>query len=255
MASSSYTSRGRSTVARWLVLSLGVLLVGSTPRILGQSRAATNPGSDGAANVRLVGYNDLQGRQSLQITARSDAANGNWVYVGHSPNNRTEKETPQLNPITGQQEFNGTSILEISDPANPKLVWHIPGCREGQPSQRLGGLRLQAQLQSGRPRLPDSQLRHRQGHAIPDLRHHRPRPPIRRGSRWCPRSRARRPIRADLDAAGRSGTAPTRATGRRSRATTMPPPASPASATPRCRFSTSGIRRTRSGSAAAGCAA
>jgi hypothetical protein len=23
-------------------------------------------------------------------------------------------------------EFNGTSILEISDPANPKLVWHIP---------------------------------------------------------------------------------------------------------------------------------
>lgn len=89
---------------------------------------AADPGSDGSANVRLVGYHDLQGRQSLQLTTRSDAANGNWVYVGHSPNNRDpKKELPQQNSITGQMEFNGTSILEISDPAKPRLVWHIPG--------------------------------------------------------------------------------------------------------------------------------
>jgi hypothetical protein len=111
-----------------MVLSLGALLAMSSAPTLGQSRAATDPGFDAAQNVRLVGYHDLQARQSLQLTARSDAANGNWLYVGHSPNERNpEKEAPQLNSITGQMEFNGTSILEISDPANPKLVWHIPG--------------------------------------------------------------------------------------------------------------------------------
>ena len=46
------------------------------------------------------------------------------VYVGHVPNTRTREAT--LNPITGRNEWNGTSILDISDPANPKLVWHIP---------------------------------------------------------------------------------------------------------------------------------
>ena len=31
-----------------------------------------------------------------------------------------------MNPITGHEEWNGTSILDVSDPANPRLVWHIP---------------------------------------------------------------------------------------------------------------------------------
>jgi hypothetical protein len=83
--------------------------------------------SDGAENVRLVGYNDLQARQSLQLTTRSDAANGNWVYVGHQPNARPNSEEPQMNPVTGQAEINGTSIIDITDPAMPATKWHIPG--------------------------------------------------------------------------------------------------------------------------------
>lgn len=82
--------------------------------------------SDGALDVRLVGHHDLQGRQSLQVKTRADAANGSWAYVGHSPNNRTDPEEPILNPITGRKEWNGTSILDITDPARPRLVWHIP---------------------------------------------------------------------------------------------------------------------------------
>ena len=85
---------------------------------------AANALADESHNVRLVGYHDMQGRQALQVTTKSDAANGNWVYVGHVPNTRTRDAT--LNPITGENEWNGTSILEISDPANPELVWHIP---------------------------------------------------------------------------------------------------------------------------------
>jgi hypothetical protein len=98
---------------------------------------AADPMSDGAQNVRLVGYNDLQGRQSLQVTTRSDAANGNWVYVGHSPNNRSAPsaqeeggpDEPQMNPITGQMEYNGTSIIDITDPSKPTTKWHIPGAK------------------------------------------------------------------------------------------------------------------------------
>ena len=88
---------------------------------------AADPMSDGAESVRLVGYNDLQGRQSLQLIARSDAANGNWVYVGHQPNDRPASDEPQLNALTGQAEINGTSIIDITDPAKPTTRWHIPG--------------------------------------------------------------------------------------------------------------------------------
>ena len=83
-----------------------------------------DPLAEAAQNVRLVGYNDLQGRTALMVTTKSDAANGNWVYVGHHESFADGK--PLLNPITGKMEWNGTSILEISDPAHPKLVWHIP---------------------------------------------------------------------------------------------------------------------------------
>src|SRR6185503_11099529 len=87
-------------------------------------RAATDSFADEAQNIRLVGHNDLQGRESLLIAVRSDQANGNWAYVGHHEN--FYDETQKLNPITGRMEWNGTSILDVNDPANPKLVWHIP---------------------------------------------------------------------------------------------------------------------------------
>ena len=45
--------------------------------------ASRRPGRVVAQNVRLVGYNDLQGRTALVTTTKSDPANGNWVYVGH----------------------------------------------------------------------------------------------------------------------------------------------------------------------------
>ena len=93
------------------------------------SAPAPDPMADDAQNVRLVGYNDLQGRTALVVTTKSDPANGNWVYVGHHESFRDGK--PLLNPITGKMEFNGTSILEISDPAHPRLVWHIPNESNG----------------------------------------------------------------------------------------------------------------------------
>ena len=75
-------------------------------------------------NVELMGHNDLQGRDALQVTVLSDEANGDWAYVGHHDD--TWAGTPRPNPITGQLEWNGTSILDVADPTNPRLVWHIP---------------------------------------------------------------------------------------------------------------------------------
>ena len=93
----------------------------------GARAAGDDPMSDGARNVRLVGYNDLQGREALQLVTRSDPENGNWLYVGHQPNARGTDEEGLLNPVTGKLEINGTSLIDISDPSNPTTVWHIPG--------------------------------------------------------------------------------------------------------------------------------
>ena len=66
----------------------GIAIAALAPAVTGtllfsQSKPAADPLSDGAQNVRLVGYNDLQGRTALVVTTKSDPANGNWVYVGH----------------------------------------------------------------------------------------------------------------------------------------------------------------------------
>ena len=71
-----------------------------------------------AENTRLVGFHDLQGRESLQVTLQGD-----WCYVGHLPGYLP-------NPLTGRQEHSGTSILDVADPAHPKLVTHIPAAPE-----------------------------------------------------------------------------------------------------------------------------
>ena len=105
--------------------SLGIVCAGcrATPA---DSTAGTvsDARADAAQNVRLIGHHDLQGREALVVTTLSDPANGSWVYVGHHESYFDQK--PKQNPITGALEWNGTSILNVDDPAQPKLVWHIP---------------------------------------------------------------------------------------------------------------------------------
>ena len=108
-----------------LLLGIAVVSVAATGTLLrGQGRSSSDPLSDGASNVRLVGYSDLQGREALVVTTKSDPANGSWVYVGHHESYYDKK--PKMNPISGKMEWNGTSIIDIADPARPKYVWHIP---------------------------------------------------------------------------------------------------------------------------------
>ena len=77
-----------------------------------------------AKNMELVGYQDLQARSAYQPVIREQ--NGRWIaYIGH--HGGTEKVPKPLNPITGVPEFNGTSIVDVTDPRQPRYLAHIPG--------------------------------------------------------------------------------------------------------------------------------
>ena len=79
-----------------------------------------------ARNMQLVGYNDLQGRSAYQPTIHHQ--NSRWIaYVGH--HGGTEKIPKPFNPLTGQAEFNGTSLVDVTDPHHPRYLAHIPGAQ------------------------------------------------------------------------------------------------------------------------------
>jgi len=81
-----------------------------------------------AKEMALVGSNDLQARSAYQPLVREQ--NGRWIlYVGH--HGGTEKAPRPVNALTGVAEFNGTSIVDVTDPRAPKYLAHIPG-EEGQ---------------------------------------------------------------------------------------------------------------------------
>jgi len=83
------------------------------------------PSSGEKQKIKLVGYNDVQGRETLQVTTMYDAAtNKYWAFIGH--HNRPGFVGIHFNPITNQNEENGTTILDITDPKHPTVVVHIP---------------------------------------------------------------------------------------------------------------------------------
>jgi hypothetical protein len=105
----------RARIAARATLFVATTMAGATGGVL----------ADEAHRIERIGYHPLQGRHALQIVTKSDRINGDWAYVGHVPQ-RLGVTEPTLNPITNRNEWNGTSILDISDPTSPRLVWHIP---------------------------------------------------------------------------------------------------------------------------------
>ena len=70
-------------------------------------------------NMELVGHNDLQGRAAYQpIIINQDGRH--IAYMGH------HNRDAMLNPLTGNMEKNGVSIVDVSDPANTTYLAHIP---------------------------------------------------------------------------------------------------------------------------------
>lgn len=85
--------------------------------------AAAQAGAE-ARDMALAGFHDLQGRGAYQPVIHEQ--NGRWIaYVGlHSGS--------AVNPVTGAREDNGTLLVDVSDPAQPATLHHIPGPPGGE---------------------------------------------------------------------------------------------------------------------------
>jgi len=102
---------------RWSGASWALALIAATTPALAQKKPE-------AKDVTLLSYNDLQARSAYQPTIHGQ--NGHWIaYIGH--HGGTEGEPKPLNKLTGQHEFNGTSLVDVTDPRHPKYLAHIPG--------------------------------------------------------------------------------------------------------------------------------
>ena len=87
-----------------------------------------------ARNMRLVGHNDLQNRSAYQPVIHQQG--GRFIaYIGHHGGTR-------MNPMNGREEFNGTSIVDVTDPKSPKYLVHIPGAAGGPESGGAQMVRL-----------------------------------------------------------------------------------------------------------------
>ena len=106
-----------------IFFSLFLVLCGSA---FAQSQVIGAPPE--ASNMKLVGYNDLQARSAYQPTIHHQGER--WIaYIGH--HGGTEEIPNPVNPMTGKAEPSGTSIVDVTDPKNPKYLHHIPG-QEGK---------------------------------------------------------------------------------------------------------------------------
>jgi hypothetical protein len=127
---------------------------------LAAGRAASQTPARGhgaeAHDMELVGHHDLQGRSAYQPTIH--AQRGRVIaYVGHHGGRA-------LNPLTGSDEDNGTSVVDVTDPARPRYLVHIPGPAGGS---EQGG----AQMARVCDRLGKTWLLRTFGNSVPNSGH------------------------------------------------------------------------------------
>ena len=79
--------------------------------------------AEDALNMVRIGHADLQGRPAYEPTAIQQG-NRFILYVGHHQGNF-------FNSMTQTTEPDGTSIVDVTNPANPKQLFHIPGVPGG----------------------------------------------------------------------------------------------------------------------------
>ena len=69
--------------------------------------------------MKLVGYDTLDGRSTYQpLVVRQ--GNRYIAYMGHHAGTG-------INRLTGLNETNGTSVLDVTHPHHPVYLAHIPG--------------------------------------------------------------------------------------------------------------------------------
>lgn len=115
------------SVGRYAVTGAALMLVACEPPAAeegGERAASATPaaGADAAMpeahNMRLVGYDDLQGRAAYHPIPHR-YGDRMIFFVGHHGGEH-------MNPMTGRVERNGMSVLDVTDPARPVYLKHMP---------------------------------------------------------------------------------------------------------------------------------
>lgn len=80
-------------------------------------------------NMKVVGFNDNQGRPSSD-DGWVENQDGRYIaYVtdnGSCPTPTQAGPCPHNNPLTGQMELDGTTLIDATDPSHPFVASHIP---------------------------------------------------------------------------------------------------------------------------------
>jgi len=84
-------------------------------------------------DMQLIGTHDLQHRSTYQPTIHKYPGGRYMLFTGHHAlANQGEGllpgggPLPSFNPLTSENESNGTSIVDVTDPKKPELLVHIP---------------------------------------------------------------------------------------------------------------------------------
>ncbi|PYM74598.1 MAG: hypothetical protein DME03_13340, partial [Candidatus Rokuibacteriota bacterium] len=115
---------------RHSLILLGLVLISAVAWSVSAQTPSRGHGAE-ARDMELVGHDDLQGRTAYQPTIHRQSGRV-IAYVGHHGGKAR-------NPLTGVDEDNGTSIVDVTDPARPRYLVHIPGA-VGGPEQ--GGAQM-----------------------------------------------------------------------------------------------------------------
>jgi hypothetical protein len=107
---------------RLFVIPLALVLASLTAGTAASQAPARGHGAE-ARDMELVGHHDLQGRSAYQPTIHPQRGRV-LAYVGHHGGRAA-------NPLTGAEEDNGTSVVDVTDPARPRYLAHIPGIPGG----------------------------------------------------------------------------------------------------------------------------
>jgi hypothetical protein len=99
-------------------IGVGVLVIAFAAMPASPQTAVRGHGAE-AHDMELVGHDELQGRSAYQPTIHRQGGRV-IAYVGHHGGRAR-------NPLTGVDEDNGTSIVDVTDPARPRYLAHIPG--------------------------------------------------------------------------------------------------------------------------------
>ena len=109
----------REPPAAWAIALTAAGLIAACQTAGSATQGVRDPRQPESRNMQLVGHSDLQARSAYQPVIERQGSR--WIaYVGHHGG-------VQLNPLTGQKENNGTSIVDVTDPRQPKYLAHIPG--------------------------------------------------------------------------------------------------------------------------------